>query len=104
MALSNTRSGGSSGGAALASTTLFGDDGDEEIQVPTLEEYVEQLSELIRDTVGYTSEWAAKGGTQSSIRERDGKLVVTTTAENHRRISDMLEQLYNPQPELIHLP
>ncbi|MEM9416533.1 MAG: von Willebrand factor type A domain-containing protein [Planctomycetota bacterium] len=53
---------------------------------PTREEQVEAVIELIQDTVGDSDEWLDE---DSTIREIAGQLIIKTTAENH----DMIDQL-----------
>lgn len=101
-ALSNTSSGGSSGGAASASTTLFGDDASD-VTAPTREEMIEQIVNLLQDTIGKQDEWAAYGGTVSSLRELNGNLVVKSTPDNHRDIIALLGQLRQARAIQIHI-
>ncbi len=56
----------------------------------TREEMIENLTTMIQDTVGISSEWAAYGGAVSSLRELDGLLIVKSDWREHRRI----ERLY----------
>ena len=88
-ALSNTNSGGSSGGGG---TKLFDEDSEEEERLSRTE-LIEQIVTLLQDTVGKPEEWAAYGGNISSLRELNGLLIVKTTPENHRQISQLLGQL-----------
>jgi len=90
-ALSNTSSGGSSGGAQSA-TTLFSDE-DTEGEAPTYAESVEQLATLIQDTIGEQSEWQAYGGELSSLREITGNLIIKTTPRNHEAIAKLLSEM-----------
>lgn len=90
-ALSNTSSGGSSGGAQSA-TTLFSND-DTGTEQLSRAESIEQLTTLIQDTVGNQADWAAYGGEISSLREMTGNLVVRTTPTNHKHIQDLLDQM-----------
>lgn len=83
-ALSNTASGGSTG----SSSKLFGDDEEIEERL-TRDELIEQYTNLIQDNVGNPDEWAALGGTVSSVRELNGLLIVKSTPENHRRIDEI---------------
>ena len=88
-ALSNTNSGGSTGGGAAK---LFEDSPEEEERL-TRKELIDQIITLLQDTVGKPDEWAAYGGNISSLRELNGLLIVKTTPENHREISQLLGQL-----------
>jgi type II secretory pathway component GspD/PulD (secretin)/tetratricopeptide (TPR) repeat protein len=95
-ALSNTSTGGSnsnSGGGGGESGGLFGskDDGAEESK--TRQELVDEITTLIRDTVGRSEDWDAAGGTVSSMKELNGVLIMRTTPENHRQIIQLLRQL-----------
>ena len=49
---------------------------------------VDQLVQIILDTVGTSEDWAA-----GSIHEIDGDLIVTTTPENQRQIKALLKDL-----------
>ncbi len=100
-ALSNTSSGGSSGGAQSA-TTLF-DDADSQGEQPTREELVEQIVTLIQDTIGRQSDWAAYGGEVSSLRELNGNLIIKSTPDNHRDIVRLLGQLRAARAMQIHI-
>mgnify|MGYP003960311867 CR=1 FL=1 len=99
-ALSNTSSGGSSGGAQ-SSTTLFEDADD--VETITREEMIEQITQLIQDTVGNQPDWAAYGGEVSSLRELNGNLIVKTTPDNHRDMIKLLGQLRSARAMQIHI-
>ena len=99
-ALSNTSSGGSSGGAQ-SSTTLFED--ADEVETITREEMIEQITALIQDTVGNQPDWAAYGGEVSSLRELNGNLIVKTTPDNHRDMIKLLGQLRSARAMQIHI-
>ncbi|MEX2216499.1 MAG: hypothetical protein WD768_20470 [Phycisphaeraceae bacterium] len=101
-ALSNTSSGGSSGGGAASATTLFSDS-DAEGETITRVEMIEQITTLIQDTIGVTSEWAAYGGEVSSLRELNGNLIVKSTPDNHRDIIRLLGQLRSARAMQIHI-
>jgi type II secretory pathway component GspD/PulD (secretin)/tetratricopeptide (TPR) repeat protein len=83
-----TGTGGGGGG-------LFGgsddDDDDEEDQL-SREELVEQIIQLITETVAPDS-WRDAGGSIGAIRELSGQLIVTQTPENHAELQGLLEQL-----------
>jgi hypothetical protein len=98
-ALSNTSSGGSSGGAQSA-TTLFSES-DRTGEQPTRAESIEQLVTLIQDTVGKQSEWAAYGGEVSSLREMTGNLIIKTTPRNHKDIEELLAKMAASQEKMI---
>lgn len=69
-------------------------DPDEPVRVdPTHEEQVEQVINLIQETVGRPDDWAAYGSDLSSIREINGQLIIETSADNHRAIVGLLAQL-----------
>jgi hypothetical protein len=102
QSLSNTSSGGSTGGPHAA-TTLFAAEGFEGEGLTTREEMVEQVITMIQDTVGVQAEWQAYGGELSSIREINGKLTVRTSARCHEEIEALLAGLSQSQNEMIHL-
>ncbi|MEZ6192934.1 MAG: hypothetical protein R3C45_16805 [Phycisphaerales bacterium] len=99
QALSNTNSGGGGGGGGGgrgggSGSGLFGDSNDEEDEeVPTRAELIEQITTLITETVGEFNEWSINGGDVSSLDELNGNLVVKSTPENHRAIVGLLAQL-----------
>lgn len=57
---------------------------------------IEELTTLIQDTIGRQEDWAAYGGSVSSLRELNGNLIIKTTPENHRQIRRLLFEL-SPQ-------
>jgi type II secretory pathway component GspD/PulD (secretin) len=61
---------------------------------------VDALIKLIEETVDAPS-WRDNGGAVGMIREFGGMLVVTQTAENHRKIKDLLNQLPEQQSRLV---
>ncbi len=78
-------SGGGGGG-------IFDDAGeDDEGDLPRAER-IQQIMDLIRNTVD-PDNWRMAGGLTSSMEELNGTLIVTTTAENHEQISGLLRQL-----------
>jgi len=95
-ALSNTSSGGSSGGKQSA-TTLFSDE-DTEGEQATREEKIEQITTLIQDSIGEQANWAAYGGEVGSLREVDNKLIIKTTPKQHREINRLLTMLREDKP------
>lgn len=85
-----TGGGGSSGsGRSLFDTD---DDDDEEEQLSRAER-INQILELIQNTVGRPEEWEFFGGDVSSVRELNGNLIVRTTPDNHRQTMALLDQL-----------
>ncbi len=97
-ALSNTSSGGSSGGAQSA-TTLFSDEGIGD--QPTRMESIDQLITLIQDTVGHQADWAAYGGNLGSVRELSGNLIIRATPARHKDIADLLARMSEGQDRMI---
>ena len=93
-ALSNTSSGGSGGGGGGGGSDIFGDDGGEmDADQPSRSELIEQIVNLIQDSIGRQEQWAAYGGDVSSVSELNGQLIVKSTPENHRQINELLAQL-----------
>ncbi len=82
-ALSNTSSGGSSGGAQSA-TTLFGDQVKEE-DLKTDTEKGEEIANLIRELIEPTI-WQELGGQHSSVRYFHGRLIVKAPRYVHAQI------------------
>ncbi len=96
-ALQNTNSGGSTGGTGggggggSGGGGLFGDDDDEdEEDLPSREELVEQITELIQTTVGDPDEWLDE---ESTLTELNGNMIIKTTSDNHRQILGLLGRL-----------
>jgi len=78
-------SGGGGGG-------IFDDAGeDDEGDLPRAER-IQQIMDLVRNTVD-PDNWRMAGGLTSSMEELNGTLIVTTTAENHEQIAGLLRQL-----------
>jgi general secretion pathway protein D len=96
----NNGGGGFGGGSGNSGRGggLFGggsgddDDDDDDENTPTREELVEQITSLIRETIGVGT-WKEDGGQLGSLRELGGQLIVTQTPEVHRQISSLLEKL-----------
>ncbi|MBI1368087.1 MAG: hypothetical protein GC162_05475 [Planctomycetes bacterium] len=84
-------SGGGSGGGGGQSGDLFSDTQSDR-QTGTRNELIQQISQLIRDTVDPDG-WRQSGGLVSSMSELNGSLIVNTTSENHRAILSLLAQL-----------
>lgn len=82
-ALSNTSSGGSSGGAQSA-TTLFGDQVKEE-DTRTEAEKGEEIANLIRELIE-PSIWQELGGQHSSVKYFHGRLIVKAPRYVHAQI------------------
>lgn len=99
-ALSNTSSGGSGqgttggggGGGGGGEGGLFGDDDDSDAgeDLPSREELVEQIVELINTTVGDPDEWLDE---ESTLTELNGNMIIKTTGDNHRQIVGLLGRL-----------
>lgn len=88
--------GGGFGGGGGGNGGLFGDSGsgddDEDEDTPSREELVEQITNLIRTTIGVGT-WQEDGGQLGTLSELGGQLIVTQTPEVHRQISSLLEKL-----------
>jgi len=114
QALSNTNSGGSGTGSSSTSGSGGGGGGggntsgggsgnnqsgwdtdtdDVDDEQPTRLEVVENLVDLIRNTVGRPDEWVELGGSVSSLRELNGTLIIRTTTDNHQEVTTLLNQL-----------
>lgn len=52
------------------------------------QEAIDQVVELVQDTVGEPDEWLDE---ESTIRELNGNLIIKTTPENHREVQDYLD-------------
>lgn len=63
-----------------------------EAEIPTREEMINRLTTVLVDQVDPTS-WSVNGGTIGAVSEWHGQLVVRQTAENHERISRILNGL-----------
>ncbi len=61
------------------------------------------LVELFRDTVDPIS-WRVNGGLYGSLAYWDGRLIVTQTAENHRKLAEVLGQLREQKFQPSQLP
>ncbi len=92
---SGRQGGGGGGGGGGSSGGLFGgsssSSSSEEDEI-SREELVEQIIQLIQETVAPDS-WRDNGGTVGAIRELQGQLIVTQTSENQRALVGLLEQL-----------
>ncbi|MEM6507587.1 MAG: hypothetical protein AAF711_19285, partial [Planctomycetota bacterium] len=98
-ALSNTSSGGSGqgttggggGGGGGGEGGLFGDDDEDEgEELPSRQELVDQIVELITTTVGDPDEWLDE---ESTLTELNGNMIIKTTGDNHRQIIGLLGRL-----------
>ena|GEM_PF-1058847 len=98
-ALSNTSSGGSNGsggggggsGGGGGEGGLFGDDDDDtDEELPSRQELVDQIVELIQTTVGDPDEWLDE---ESTLTELNGNMIIKTTGDNHRQIIGLLGRL-----------
>ncbi|MBX2850231.1 MAG: type II and III secretion system protein [Phycisphaeraceae bacterium] len=96
-ALSNTSSGGSGGGGSGGGGGggeggLFGDsdDSDQDEDLPSRQELVDQIVNLINTTVGDPDEWLDE---ESTLTELNGNMIIKTTGDNHRQIVGLLGRL-----------
>jgi len=98
-ALSNTNSGGSTGGSGGGGGGggggeggLFGSDdgGQQEEELPSRQELVDQIRDLITTTVGDPDEWLDE---ESTLNELNGNMIIKTTGDNHRQITGLLGRL-----------
>lgn len=90
-AISQGGSSGGGGGGGGSQQDLF-QDSDEETAGLGRGELIQQIMQLIRDTVD-PDNWRTNGGLVSSMSELNGSLIVNTTSENHRKIISLLAQL-----------
>ncbi len=100
QALSDTggEGGGSSGGLFGSEGDMAGDDA-----LPTRDEMVESITELVRNTVGDPLDWVFNGGDISSLQELNGNLIVKTTPDNQVSIVQLLNQLRQARAVQIHV-
>lgn len=98
-ALSNTSSGGSGqggsgggGGGGGGEGGLFGDDNDSDSgeNLPSRQELVDQIVNLVNTTVGDPDEWLDE---ESTLTELNGNMIIKTTGDNHRQIVGLLGRL-----------
>ncbi len=54
---------------------------------------IEQIVNVIQDTVGEQESWAAYGGVVSSLREMNGNLIIKAPLTYHKQIEELLSQL-----------
>lgn len=92
---SNNTSSGGTGGANNG-----GNNGED--NMPSRQELITNILELIRSTVDPTS-WRENQGTIGSAREMGGMLVVTQTSENQRALQNLLNQLREAQALQINI-
>ena len=91
-ALSNTSSGGGGSGGG-GDSSIFGDsndDDDDSVVELSRSELIQQITDLIQESVGTVDEW---DNFDSTIRELNGNLIVRTTPDNHRQILGLLAKL-----------
>ncbi len=93
----NSGGGGGRGGGGLfggggSGGGNNGGSGNSEEDTPTRTELVEQITNLIRETIGVGT-WKEDGGQLGSLRELGGQLIVTQTPEIHGKITSLLEKL-----------
>lgn len=86
----NLQAGGQGGGGG--GQLFSGGGGDSEDEGPTRTELVDQIIQLIQDTIA-TDSWKDNGGPVGTLRELQGQLIVTQTPENQRQLVRLLEQL-----------
>ncbi|GIW75440.1 MAG: hypothetical protein KatS3mg104_0503 [Phycisphaerae bacterium] len=86
-----TGSGGGFGGGGLFGSNSSNNNEEDE-ETPTRAELVEQITNLIRTTIGVGT-WQEDGGQLGTLSELGGQLIVTQTPEVHRQISSLLEKL-----------
>ena len=90
--------GGGGGSGSGSSQSLFGGagggggGGSQNQNTQTREELVDQITSLIRETIGVGT-WKEDGGQLGSLRELGGQLIVTQTPEIHRQITSLLQKL-----------
>ena len=92
----NTGSNNTSGGLFGGNTNDDDDDdtGDDDEDTISRQELVDSILDLIRSTIAPdTWRGGQAAGTIGSIRELNGQIIVTQTAENHRSLLDLLSQL-----------
>ncbi|NLX58300.1 MAG: hypothetical protein GXY74_04335 [Phycisphaerae bacterium] len=86
MQLSEALEGAEGGGGG----GIFGDDDDDDDETPG----TEVLQQLIERTVRSTEPWESLGGRATiEFYEKSGLMIVSQTAEGHRKLSDLLESL-----------
>ena len=79
-------------GAADLPWQVGDDDDDEPEENPRRSRRVEQIIDLIQETIAPES-WRERGGSIGSIKEFNGQLVVTQNSATQRRIGDLLSKL-----------
>lgn len=89
--------GGTGGTGGGGGDSLFGDSdsddgGDGEDEIQTRSEMITQIQDMITTTID-TLSWQSQGGDIGAINEMHGNLVITQTAENHRKIEDLISKL-----------
>jgi len=82
--------GGGGGGGGLFGNDNEGDNENEE-NIPTRGEIIANIISLVQETIAPDS-WRPTGDI-GSIRELQGQLVVTQTAENHQALQDLISEL-----------
>jgi len=93
LELTSTSDSGSDGGGS--GDSLFGDDDDDDDDdddSASRAELIQDILELIRQTIEPDS-WREAGGAVGALRELNGQLIVTQTASAHRQLLDLLKQL-----------
>ncbi|MEM7576554.1 MAG: hypothetical protein AAF328_03680 [Planctomycetota bacterium] len=82
---------GNSGGGGGGGSSIFGDEEeDDEDEEEQREELIQQIEDIIRESVGRLEEWDTG---DSTIRELNGNLIIKTTAGNHRDVLGVLGDL-----------
>ncbi len=88
--LSEALSGGGGGGGG-GGTSIFGDTDEDDVdEDERREELIEQITLIIRDSVGRPEEW---DNLESTVQELNGNLIIKTTSGNHREIVGVLGDL-----------
>ena len=73
-----------------------------EQSLKTYEEMVEDRVKVLTEAVAPET-WQETGGAPGSIRERDGRLIITHTAENHRAIQELLDRERELMPRPVRI-
>ena len=61
------------------------------------------IKTLVRENVGEPEQWAAAGGTQSSVGQLNGQLVVKTSSANHQQVQALIAQLRKTHSEQVRM-
>ncbi|MEQ9454822.1 MAG: hypothetical protein RLN76_09565 [Phycisphaeraceae bacterium] len=74
------------GGSSIFSEGDEEDEDDETLR----EEAIEEITTLVQESVGTPDEWL---NLESTIRELNGQLIIRTSPENHRELSQLLDDI-----------